>query len=186
MPRKSSIDQRSPGARAHILKRLRENRLTLDELLADLRDHFPNEAPPSRSALGRFAKSYDEMMRHEREIATAAEAMVAELGEDYDNKSGALLAQAVTTLASQAALGAIETGEASIKDVLNLARAAKSAQETRTLSLKERQAVEKAARERLLAEQQEKLAQLEKAGGGRRFDAETLRVIREEIYGIAG
>ena len=29
-------------------------------------------------------------------------------------------------------------------------------------------------------------AQLEKAGGGRRFDAETLRVIREEIYGIAG
>ena len=38
----------------------------------------------------------------------------------------------------------------------------------------------------LLAEQQEKLAQLEKAGGGRRFDAETLRVIREEIYGIAG
>ncbi|MDT4888214.1 hypothetical protein FQZ97_1247330 [compost metagenome] len=52
-----------------------------------------------------------------------------------------------------------------IGDVLALARAAKATMDARTLSVKERQAIEKAARERLLQEQAEQLDQSVQAGG---------------------
>lgn len=179
MARKSSIDKKSPGARAHILKRLRENRLTLDELLDDLRKQFPDEEPPSRSSLGRFAKSIDEIVAHEREMAACAEALVSELGEDFDAKSGALLAQAVTTLTSKYAIGKIQSGEEmEIGDVLDLARAAKAAQESRSLSLKERREVERLAREKLLAEQAEALKASGKELG---VTDEAMRRIREKL-----
>lgn len=184
MGRKSSIDQRSEDFRKHVFQRLRENRLTLDALRAELEEEFPDEPTPSRSALGRFAQSVDDIVAHEREMAVCAEALVSELGEDFDAKSGALLAQAVTTLTSKYAMRQIrDNTEMEIGDVLDLARAAKAAQEARSLNLKERREVERMARERLLAEQKEKLADMEKTGG-RRFDAETLRIVREEIYGI--
>lgn len=179
MGRKSTIDQGSPGVRAHLLRRLRENRMTLDELRADLEAHFPSEKIPSRSALGRFRGGVEEMIAHEREMAVAAEALVAELGEEFDAKSGALLAQAVTTLASKTAMGAIQSGEQlAIGDVLDLARAAKAAQEARSLNLKERQAVAKAAREKLLEEQKAKLDALGNKGG---VTDETKRAIREAL-----
>lgn len=180
MGRKSSIEKLPPAVKAHIQRRLRENRLTLDEMIADLQAHFPTEPTPSRSALGRHRAGVAELIAHERDMAIAAEAMVAELGEDFDNKSGALLAQAVTTLANKAALGAIESGEASIKDVLDLARAAKSAQEARSLNLKERQAVAREARERLLEEQKAKLDELGQKSG---VTEETKLAIRQ-VLGI--
>jgi hypothetical protein len=184
MGRKSSIDRKSPGARLHILKRLRENRMTLDELLEDVRQAFPDEKPPSRSSLGRFAQSVDEMVAHEREMAACAEALVSELGEDFDAKSGALLAQAVTTLTSKYAIGKIKSGEEmEIGDVLDLARAAKAAQEARSLNLKERREVERVAREKLLAEQNRKLEGLEKSGG---MTPDLINSIKREILGIGG
>jgi len=82
-------------------------------------------------------------MRHHREIQTASEALVAELGENFDDKSGALLAQAVTTLATRASHNALEKEEIDIADVLDLTRAAKYAQESRALSRKERAEVAK-------------------------------------------
>ncbi len=170
MGRKSSVDRQAPGVRAHILRRLRENRLTLDELIADLQAAFPATAAagelPSRSALHRFGQGIKEIVAHEREMAAAAEALVAELGEEFDAKSGALLAQAVTTLASKTAMNAIQSDtRLEIGDVLDLARAAKAAQEARSLNLKERRAVAKEAREKLLAEQEEKLQELRSSDG---------------------
>lgn len=170
MGRKSSVDRQAPGVRAHILRRLRENRLTLDELIADLRTAFPAAAEagdlPSRSALHRFGQGVKEIVAHEREMAAAAEALVAELGEEFDAKSGALLAQAVTTLASKTAMTAIQSDTTlEISDVLDLARAAKAAQEARSLNMKERQVVAKAARDKLLAEQEEKLQELRGSDG---------------------
>ncbi|MDY0035438.1 MAG: DUF3486 family protein [Zoogloea oleivorans] len=166
MGRRSSIDQGSPGVRKHILMRLRENRLTLAELRADLEALFPAEKIPSKSALGRHRASIEEMISHEREMAVAAEAMVAELGEGFDAKSGALLAQAVTTLASRTAMNRLSSGaDMDIADVLDLARAAKAAQEARSLNLKERNEVARLAREKLLAEQDEKLKTTAKAQG---------------------
>lgn len=183
MGRKSSVDKQTPGVRAHILRRLRENQLTLTELMADLREAFPEAAAagqlPSRSAVHRFNQGIQEIVAHEREMAAAAEALVAELGEEFDAKSGALLAQAVTTLASKTAMGAIQSGEPlAIGDVLDLARAAKAAQEARSLNLKERQAVAKAAREKLLEEQKAKLDAMGNKGG---VTEDTKRAIREAL-----
>lgn len=182
MGRKSTIDQRSELFRRHVFRSLRENRLTLDELRAELEAEFPDEPTPSRSALGRHRASVEEMITHEREMAAAAEALVGELGEDFDAKSGALLAQAVTTLTSRYAMGKLQSdAEMDIADVLDLARAAKTAQEARSLNLKERREVERMAREKLLAEQKAKLDAMGNKGG---VTEDTKRAIREAL-GIA-
>lgn len=183
MGRKSTIDKLPTEVRAHIQRRLRENRLTLDELIGDLREHFPAEAAagelPSRSAVHRYGQGISEIVAHEREMAAAAEALVAELGEEFDAKSGALLAQAVTTLASKTAMNAIQSDQAlEISDVLDLARAAKAAQEARSLNLRERQAVAKVAREKLLEEQKAKLEAMGSKGG---VTEDTKRAIREAL-----
>lgn len=181
MGRKSTIDQRSESFRKHVFRCLRENRLTLDELRAELEAEFPEEPTPSRSALGRHRASVEEMIAHEREMAAAAEALVGELGEDFDAKSGALLAQAVTTLTSRYAMGKLQSGdEMDIGDVLDLARAAKTAQEARSLNLKERREVERMAREKLLEEQKAKLDAMGNKGG---VTDDTKRAIRE-VLGI--
>lgn len=151
MGRKSSIDKLPAAVKKHIERRFRENQLTLDELIDDLREHFPSESPPSRSALGRKRQGFDELSRSMREVDAAASALVSELGDGWQDKSGALLAQAVTTLATNAAFGKLEAESVSVDDVLKLARAARSAQETRTLSLRERQALKREALEQAAA-----------------------------------
>lgn len=179
MGRKSSIEKLPADVRAHIEKRLRENRLTLDELFADVREAFPDlSEAPSRSSLGRFRQGFEEIMQTQRAMQTAASALVAELGEDFDDKSGALLTQAVTTLTTQAAFGELEKDKVDIGDVLDLARAAKAAQESRSLNLKERQAVAKMAREKLLEEQKAKLDAMGNKGG---ITEETKLAIRETL-----
>ena len=82
MGRKSTIDKQAPEVKGHLHKRLRENRLTLDELLTELRERFPEHAAelPSRSAIHRHSQSIADIVAHEREMAVASEALVAELG----------------------------------------------------------------------------------------------------------
>ncbi len=173
MGRKPSIDRLQPEVRARIQKHLRDNRLTLDELIADLQAEFPalasTGALPSRSAVHRYSQGVKEIVAHEREMTVAAEALVAELGDNFDAKSGALLAQAVTTLAGRRAMQAIEAvnngAVMDISDVLDLARAAKTAQETRSLSLKERRSVAEEAQRKLLAEQEDRLQEARGSDG---------------------
>lgn len=186
MGRKSTVDRLPAEVRTRIQKHLRENRLTLDELIADLHASFPDVAKqgglPSWSALQRHSQGVREIVAHEREMTVAAEALVAELGENFDAKSGALLAQAVTTLASRRALQAVEdaaNGEVmDISDVLDLARAAKTAQEARSLNLKERRSVAEEARRKLLEEQKAKLEAMGSKGG---VTEDTKRAIREAL-----
>ena len=179
MVRKSSIDRLPPEVRSHIEKRLRENRLTLDELFSDVREAFPDlEVSPSRSSLGRYRMGFEEIMQTQRAMSVAASALVAELGEDFDDKSGALLTQAVTTLATKATFSQLDKDTLDIGDVLDLARAAKAAQESRSLNLRERQAVAKMAREKLLEEQKAKLDAMGSKGG---VTEETKKAIREAL-----
>lgn len=183
MGRKSSIDQRSDAFRSHVFQRLREGRLTMEELRLELEEKFPDEPTPSTSALDRQRASVKEIVAHEREMAAAAEALVAELGEGYDSKAGALLAQSVTTLASKASIALVKKKgeELDIADVLDLARAAKAAQEARSLNLKERSEVARMAREKLLAEQDEKLKTAAKAQG---MTADQVDFWRRKVLGI--
>ena len=101
-----------------------------------------------------------------------------ELGDGVGDRAGALLAQAVTTLATNAALNAHESEKVSIKEVSELARAARAAMQARTMSIKEREAIEAHARRKLLAEQQAKLDAMPNKGG---VTAETKAAIREAL-----
>lgn len=181
MGRKSSVARLEPAARKYLEKLLREDRHTLDELLAALRAKFPT-ADVSRSGLHRYRASLEEMMGRMREIDTAATALVSELGEGVGDKAGALLAQAVTTLATNAALNA-HGEDVSIKEVAELARAARAAMQARTMSLKEREAVEEAARRKLLAEQEANLQEVAKAQG---MDESQVDFWRRKFLGIGG
>lgn len=165
MARKSSVDKAGDEVRDLINRMLRENRLTLDEMRGVLAEQFPGEEVPSRTAIHRYKKGFAEIMRHHREVQAASEALVAELGENFDDKSGALLAQAVTTLATRASHDALEKEEIDIADVLDLTRAAKYAQESRALSRKERTEVAREARAQQLKEQEERLEEMRGSDG---------------------
>lgn len=178
MGRKSTVDKLDAGVRSHIEKRLRENRLTLDELIADLQEQFPSHDKPSRSALHRYRQSFDVMVARMREQDMMARMLVEELGENPDDRAGALMVQSLTTLVSQAVFQAQTDEEVDIEDVRKLARAAKDAIQARKASLDERQQIKKIAREELLAEQKEKLAAMPVKGG---VTEETKSAIREAL-----
>jgi hypothetical protein len=182
MGRKSAISRLAPGVRKHIERLLREDRLTLDELIENLQESFPalHHAGelPSRSGLHRYQMGFAEMAARMKEIDTAASALVGELGEGVGDKAGALLAQAVTTLATNAALQAHERDDVSIKEVTDLARAARAAMQARTMSLREREAIEDAVRRKLLEEQKAKIDAMGSKGG---VTEDTKKAIREAL-----
>lgn len=164
MGRKSSVSRLDPEARKFLEKLIRDGRHTLDELLDAMRAKYP-AADISRSGIHRYRVGFDEMMGRMREIETASAALVDELGDGVGDKAGALLAQAVTTLAANAALNAHGNDKVSIKDVSELARAARAAMQARTMSLKEREAIEEHARRKLIEEQQSNLEKIAKTQG---------------------
>ena len=165
MGRKSSIDKLQPVVRSHIERRLRENRLTLDELIEDLQQSFPGKEKPSRSAIGRYKVSFDEMTRRMREQQAMASLLVEELGENPDERAGALLVQSITTLTTHAAVAAQNDEDIDIEDVRKLARAAKDVLQARKASLEERRQIEREARDKLLAEQETKLQEMRGSDG---------------------
>jgi len=169
MGRKSKVSKLPPEVKSHIQKLLREDRLTLAEMQADLLARFPEHAEkgelPSRAGLGRYQRLFDEVSQSQQNIQLAAQMLVSELGEDFDDKSGALLSQAVTTLAIKAVDNALGQENTDIKDIQALARAAKNVQDVRSLNLRERQAVAKEAREALLREQAAQVDAAVKSGG---------------------
>ena len=178
MGRKSSIDRLEPAVRTHIEKRLRERRLTLDELIEDLHEHFPSADKPSRSAIGRYKVSFDEMAKRLREQQAMASLLVEELGENPNDKAGALMVQSIQTLTTHAALGAQIDDETTIDDVRKLARAAKDVLQASKASREERAAIAREAREALLEEQKAALATMPIKGG---VTEETKQAIREAL-----
>lgn len=182
MAGKSSITRLPPMVKAYIQKLLREDRMTLDDMLADIQTRFPNEKAPSRSALGRFKMGFDELTEKVRTQREMAEAFVGAFGEDASDKTGVLLVEAISTLTYQAAMGAHEKDEVTIAEVSALARAAKATMEARTMSVKERQAIEKAARERLLQEQAAELDKTVQAGG---MDEAQAEFWKKKFLGVA-
>jgi len=183
MPRKSKVVRLPAEQRRFVEKLLRDDSLTLDEVFAKARAQFP-DINTSRSGLGRYKQQVDELAGRMRDIQAAGTALVSELGEDPNDRGGQLLVQAVTTLATHAALkatGAAEEDELSIKEIGQLARGARAVLEARKMSLSERQQIAKEAREALQREQAEQLASVAKSRG---LSAKTAETIRKEILGI--
>ncbi len=182
MGRKSTIHKLPTDVRAHIERRLREDQLTLDELLEDIRQHFPDtDETPSRSALGRYKQSFGEMVSRMREQDQMARLLVSELGENPDERAGALMVQAVTTLTTHAAFTAQQEADPDIDTVRHLARAAKDVLQSRKASLDERREIERVARERLLKEQEENLQETARAQG---LSEDQVQFWRERVLGI--
>ena len=176
---RSNISRLPPEQRAFIEQLLREDRLTLSEMFDAIRTKFPT-AEISRSGLHRYQASVAEFAGRLREIDRAAEALVGELGEGIGDKAGQLLANAVTTLATNAALQAHES-EVSIDEVRKLAIAARNALDARRMSLNERKALREEARAELQREQNERLAKVVKESG---LSDETAATFRRKVLGI--
>lgn len=181
MVAKSKIKRLPTEIRSFIERLLREDRLTLDEMIAKIQATFPGQETTSRSALNRYQASLAQMTGRMRDIEAAAQAVTNELGEGVGEKAGALLAQAVTTLATNAALRAHDNDDISIDEIRKLARAAKDAIDTRRLSLAERQVLQKEARDRMMAEQSAALNNAVKSGG---LTKESADIFRRQILGL--
>jgi hypothetical protein len=176
MPRKSSVKGLPTDQRSYFEKLLREDRYSLDEMLSMFRAKFPAGQPPSRSALGRYNKQFSELAGRMRDIQAAGTALVSELGEDPNDRAGQLLVEAVTTLATHAALKATDADadDLSIKEIGMLARGARNVLEARKMSLAERQEVARIAREQAA----EEAAQEARDGG---VSETTIARIRERV-----
>jgi DNA polymerase I-like protein with 3'-5' exonuclease and polymerase domains len=171
MGRRSSIGLLDPEVRAGLDKRLAEGRMTLDGLLAELEE---NGVEVSRSALGRYRKTFEETaakLRESREVATA---FAKELGTVPDDEMGRMLIELVHTLAFRMMSGdqaeSFKTG-----DLMKLAIALKSLSSAKTDSANTAMRIRKAERERVAAEMSGKLAEASDLG---QLSAEAAREAR--------
>lgn len=180
MGRKSSISRLEPQARQYLEQLIRQGRHTLDELLADVRAKFP-QADVSRSAIHRFSVPFKEMLERMHQQQAMAGILVQELGEDPDDKAGALMVQAITTLTTQASVMQAGADKVDIGAVQKLARAAKDVIAARKVNRQERLAIRQAARDELLAEQQERFKALGEEGD---IDQGTLAKVIQAAYGL--
>lgn len=180
MGRKSTIKRLEPEARKYLEKLLREDRHTLDELLAAMREQFP-AAEVSRSAIHRHRVGFEEFMKGMREQQAMASVVVAELGENPDDKLGALLVQTITTLTNQVAMQTAGGGDVDVETVRKLARAAKDVLAARRVDRQERLAIRQDARNELLAEQEERFKALGQSGD---VDQDTLAKVIKAAYGL--
>lgn len=190
MGRKSSIDRLPPEVKRHIEGRLADGRMTLDELIADLHQHFPSAAAegelPSRTAVHRYGQKLDRRLAAIRASTEAARMISEHAGDEKDTRSEAVLALIQTEM-FDSIINLQEATEEEVDPVDRMALLSKAAKNMATMTrasiaLKKHQAE---VAERVAA----KLAELEaesQSGNGRRFDPETLRIVREEIYGIVG
>ena len=184
MGRKSSIERKPEAVRADIDRMIRQGRFTLDEIRTYVREKHGEENTPSRSAIGRYTLAQGELLGRMRDIDAAARVVVEELGENADDRAGALLVQSITTLATDAAMRAHareEGEEPSIEEVRKLARAAKDVIGARKVNRQEREHIAETARQKLLTEQKANLDRLARKRG---MSAETKGEILNEILGI--
>lgn len=180
---KSSISRLPPEQREYIERLLREGRLTLDEIIAELQERFQGApaAQISRSSLHRYERGFAELTGRMREFREMADAVVGELGEGIGDKAGSLLAQAITTLAANATLRAHEADDISIEEIRKLAVAAKHAMDAQRIDLNLRKQIESEARAQVLSEQRKKLEALGKSGA---IDAAALSAVIKAAYDL--
>src|SRR3990167_2777773 len=102
MARKSSIDRLPPDVKAYIAGVLASNKLTLDELISELNQRFPQHKEiaelPSRAAVHRYGQKLEKRLSAIRASTEAAKIIQAQAGDNEDARSGALTALIQTEL----------------------------------------------------------------------------------------
>lgn len=185
MGRKSKLSQLAPEVKAHIESRLAEGRMTLDQLIADLRARFPEQAQagelPSRSGIGRYGQKLQRRMEAIRASTDAAKLIRESAGDDEDARSEALTALVQTELFEAILMLQEADDETDPGDrVAMLSAAAKNiATLTRSSVVLKKYQAEVRERAQEAAANVEKIA---KKGG---LSADTVEQLRREILGIA-
>lgn len=102
MGRKSTISRLPSDVKSYIEGKLAEGRLTLDELIGDLRGRFPTQAQagdlPSRAAVHRYGQKLERRLSAIRASTEAAKIIQAQAGDNDDARSEALTALIQTEL----------------------------------------------------------------------------------------
>jgi YesN/AraC family two-component response regulator len=187
MGRKSSLDRLPDVIKSYIQGKLAKGNMTLDELIADLQQRFPEEAAagelPSRSAVGRYGQQLESRLSAIRASTEAAKIIRDQVGDKEDARSEALIAmiqselfESIMTLqeASEEEMPASERVGLLANAAKNIATLTRS-----SVTLKKYQAeAEERGRQKLLEEQKAKLAAMESKGG---VTAETKAAIREAL-----
>lgn len=190
MTRKSSISRLPLEVKDHIERLLAADQHTLDEIIRDLEQHFPELAHagdlPSRSAVHRYGAKLDRRLAAIRASTDAARLLQANVGDDKDARSEAVMAMVQTEL-FEAILMLQEADEPGVDPSARIKLLSAAAKNIATLTrasinLKEFQAkIEDAARRKLLAEQEVSLQEVARAQG---MDADQVDFWRRKFLGI--
>lgn len=181
--RKSTIDQLDPEIRSRVDALLKEGRHTLDGILTQIKGAFPEAELPSRSALGRYSKNFEVVARKMRESREVAKVWAERLGNEPQGDIGKLVMELLRTMAFDVTLSMTEEGaEVDPGDLNKLALAMQRLEAAGKWNLQREQATRAAA----LEEAAKRVSDLEQSAGKNGFDVETLKRVREEIYGLTG
>jgi len=174
MARKSSLDKLPDVIRAYIQGKLADNRLTLDELIADLQRAFPEEAEagelPSRSAVGRYGQKLERRLSAIRASTEAAKIIRAQTEDKEDARSEALTAMIQSEL-FESIMNLQEASDEEMTPAQRIGLLAEAAKNIATLTrssvtLKRYQEeAEELGRQKLLREQENNLQEIATAQG---------------------
>lgn len=182
MGQKSSIDALPKPVKDRIGSLIQENRLTLDQILDELERDFGTDKKPSRTALHRHKAKYSKVIAAINDKRDFSVMLVNELGVRPESDQGRMLVEMMHCLLTDSVVSHIQEGKpldpATLKE---LAQALKAVSESGRINLHAADMIEKRAREKLVREQQAQLAGMKKDGI---ISAETLKTIRERVYGI--
>lgn len=187
MARKSTLDKLPDVVKAYIQGKLAENKFTLDELIADLQQQFPEEAAagvlPSRSAVGRYGQKLERRLAAIRASTEAAKIIRDQAGDKEDARSEALTAMIQSEL-FESIMNLQEVTDEEMPPAERVGLLAEAAKNIATLTrssvtLKKYQVEsEERGRKLLLEEQKARLAAMETKGG---VTEETKAAIREAL-----
>lgn len=183
MGKPSSIETLPPDILERLQELLRDPRVTQLDATAKINAILTDQAlePISKSAVNRYSLKMDRIGEKLTQSRAIADMWIAKLGSQPAGKVGQLLNEVVRNIAFDAAMHMAEDEEpADPKLIKELSIAIEKLE--RAASENEKRAEQIREQERKRA--QEKLDELgRKPGSG--IDSETLKRIRQEVYGLA-
>ena len=178
MSKKSTVRRNLPDEVREDLDRLIvAGKLTLDQMLAFLESKGQG-GKVSRSALGRYSQSLDDVAKELRLVREMSIAMRAELEEVADGDGGRMIIESLQALLLRARMQIASEDALDVEEVSLLARAMKDLQ----AALKSNVETEMKIRDRVAREAAEAAAKVATAKG---ISAETVEEIKAKILGIA-
>lgn len=176
MARKSSITRLDPRIRSAVDDAIRDGRATIEEIVFIIRD-MGGEI--SKSAVGRYKQNAEAQMARYRDVQEVAKVWVGKLQANPEGDVGRMLSEILKTIAAQT-MGQIDASDP--QSLMFLAKALKDLASTDKLTadrilMVRREAAKEAA-------DKVKTVEGEVKAGRQKLDLDTLKRIREEIYGI--